>query len=103
MPPAVAVLNIGVVPCWGKTCGDMLEAIARIAPKQPNKAMARASPRRNCTILHDPSFRVKIPEKGFLDVHSKLFWKVQMDSKRGLGLNAVARDRAPDPKTTHSA
>jgi hypothetical protein len=49
----------------------MLEAIARIAPSQPNKSMARIAPRRNGTISLDPSFRVKIPERGFLDVDSK--------------------------------
>ena len=32
MPVAVAALNIGVGICWGETCGDMLEAMARIAP-----------------------------------------------------------------------
>jgi hypothetical protein len=31
----------------------MLEAMARIAPSQPNKAMARIAPRRNGTILLD--------------------------------------------------
>jgi hypothetical protein len=29
MHPAVAALNIGVGPCWGEACGDMLEAMAR--------------------------------------------------------------------------
>ena len=28
MPPAVAVLNIGVGPCWGETFGDLLSAMA---------------------------------------------------------------------------
>jgi hypothetical protein len=87
MPPAVAALNIGVGPCWGKTFIDMLEAMARIASSQPNEAMARIAPRNNCTISLDPSCRVKvkISKKGSLDVDSKLFSKVQMDSKRGLG------------------
>ena len=85
MPPAVAALSIDVGPCWGGTCGDMLEARVRIAPSQPNEAMARIAPRRNGTISLDPSWRVKIPEKGSLDVDSKLFSKVQVDSKRGLG------------------
>jgi hypothetical protein len=84
MPPAVAALNVGVGPCWGETCGDMLEAMARIASSQPNEAMARIAPRRNGTISLDPSFRVN-PEKGSLDVDSKLFSKVQTDSKRVLG------------------
>jgi hypothetical protein len=63
----------------------MLEAMARIAPSQPNEAMSRMAPRRNRTISPDPSFRVKIPEIGSLNVDSKLFSKVQMDSKRRLG------------------
>jgi hypothetical protein len=75
LPPAVAALNIGVGPCWGETCGNMLEAMARIASSQPNEAMARIAssqpneamariaPRRNSTISLDPnlpafSFRV---------------------------------------------
>jgi hypothetical protein len=73
MPPAVAALNFGAGPCRGEACGGMLEAMRRIAP------------RRNGTILLDPSCRVKIPEKGSLNVDSKFFLKVQMDSKRGLG------------------
>ena len=82
MPPAVAALNIGVGPCWGETCGDMLEAMARIVPSLSNEVMVRIAPRRNGTISLDPSCRVKIPEKGSLDVDSKLFSKVQIDSKR---------------------
>ena len=85
MPPAVAALNIVVGSCWGEACGDMLEAMARIAPSQPSEAMARIASRRNGTISLDPSFRVKIPENGSLDVDSKLFSKVQIDLKRGLG------------------
>jgi hypothetical protein len=57
----------------------MLEAMARIAPSQPNEAMARIASRRNGTISLDPSCRVKILEEGSLDVDSKLFSKVQMD------------------------
>jgi hypothetical protein len=41
----------------------MLEAMARIAPSQPNEAMARIAPRRNGTISLDPSFQVKFPSK----------------------------------------
>jgi hypothetical protein len=44
----------------------MLEAMARIAPSQPNEAMARIASRRNRTIELDPSSRVKIPERGSL-------------------------------------
>jgi hypothetical protein len=45
MSPAVATQNIGVGPCRGETCGDMLEAMARTAPSKPNEAMARIAPR----------------------------------------------------------
>jgi hypothetical protein len=55
MPSAVAALNIGVGPCWGVTCGDMLKAMARITPSQPNDAMARIAFRRNRTISLDPN------------------------------------------------
>jgi hypothetical protein len=81
MPLAVAVLNIGVGPCWGETCGDMLEAMARITPSQPNDAMARIASRRNRTISLDPNLPGQNSEIGSLDVDSKLFSKVQMDSK----------------------
>jgi hypothetical protein len=64
----------------------MLEAMARIAPWQPNEAMARIAPSINGTISLDPSCRVEIPEKGSLDVYSKLFSEVQVDRfERGLG------------------
>jgi hypothetical protein len=46
----------GALP--GETCGDMHEAMARIAPSQPNEAMARIAPRRNGTISLDPSCQV---------------------------------------------
>jgi len=46
LPPTVAALNTGVGPCWGEACGDMLEAMARIAPSQPNEAMARIASRK---------------------------------------------------------
>jgi hypothetical protein len=62
----------------------MLEAMARIAPSQPNEAMARIASRRNGTISLDQSCRVKIPENSSLNVYSKLFSEVQIGSKRGL-------------------
>jgi hypothetical protein len=79
MPPAVATQNIGMGPCRGETCDNMLEAMACTPPSQPNEAMARIAPRRYGIISLDPSCRVKIPEKGSLDVDSKLFSKVQID------------------------
>jgi hypothetical protein len=65
MPLAVAALIIGVGPCWGETCGNMLEAMARIAPSQPNDAMARIASCRNITISLDPQkiCRVRIPRE----------------------------------------
>jgi hypothetical protein len=86
MPPAVAAKNAGVGPCRGETCGDILEAMASIAPSQPNEAMARVAPRRNGTISLGASFRVEIPEKGSLDIDSELFSKGRIDSKKSIGL-----------------
>jgi hypothetical protein len=60
----------------------MLEPMARIAPSQPNEAMARIASRRNGTISLDQSCRVKISKKGSLDVDTKLFSKVNIDSRR---------------------
>jgi len=81
MPPAVA-LNVGVGPCWGVACGDMLKAMARISPSQPNEAMARVALRRYGTISLDSICRFKTPEQDSLDVESKFFSKVQIDSKK---------------------
>jgi fatty acid desaturase len=72
MPSAVAALNIGVGPCWGVTCGYMLEAMARITPLQPNDAMARIASRRNRTISLDPG---KITKR-FFGHKSELLSKV---------------------------
>jgi len=54
MPPAVAALIIGEGPCWGEACGDIIDAMARIAPSQTNGAMARIASRKNSTISLDP-------------------------------------------------
>ena len=75
MPSAVAALNIGVGPCWEVACGDMLEAMARITPSQPNDAMARIASRRNRTISLDPNLPGQISER-FFGRESKLFSKV---------------------------
>jgi hypothetical protein len=45
MPPVVSEHNADVGPCRGEACGDMLEAMACIAPSQPNEAMVRMAPR----------------------------------------------------------
>jgi len=76
MPLAVAALNIGVGPCWGEACFDMLEAMARITPSQPNDAMARIASRRNRTISLDQNLPGQNSERGSLDVDSKLFSEV---------------------------
>jgi hypothetical protein len=34
-----------------ETCCDMLEAMARIAPSQPNQAMARIAPRSSIVLI----------------------------------------------------
>jgi hypothetical protein len=68
MPLAVAALNVGVGPCWGETCGDMLEAMARITPSQPNDAMAHIASRRNGAISLDPNLPGQNFEGGSLGV-----------------------------------
>ena len=64
----------------GVACGDMLEAMARITPSQPNDAMARIASRRNRTISLDPNLPGRTSER-FFGCESKWFSKVQMDSK----------------------
>jgi hypothetical protein len=59
----------------------MLEAIARVTLSQPNDAMARVASRRNRTISLDPNLPGQNFERGSLDVDSKLFSKIQIDSK----------------------
>jgi hypothetical protein len=81
IPLAVAALNIGMGPCWGEACGDMLEAMARITPSQPNDAMARIASRRDRTISLDLNLPGQNSERGSLDVDSKLFSKDKIDSK----------------------
>jgi hypothetical protein len=45
---------------------EVLEAMARIDPSQPNEAMARVAPRRNGTISLGQSCRVKVSKQGSL-------------------------------------
>ena len=54
-------------PARGVACGDMLEAMARITPSQPNDAMARIASRRNRTISLDPNLPGRISERFFRD------------------------------------
>jgi hypothetical protein len=65
----------------------MLEAMARITPLQPNDAKARIASRRNRTISLDPNLPGQNSERGSLDVDSKLFSMVYIDSKKVLGEN----------------
>jgi hypothetical protein len=83
MPPAVAPQNVGVEPCREKACGDMLEAVARIAPSQSNEAMAKMAPR--CPMVPIVNNKINSTKARFFGLNSKLFSKGQIDSKRGLG------------------
>jgi hypothetical protein len=69
----------------------MLEATARIAPSQPNQAMARIAPRSPMV----PKFYST--QARFFGLDSKLFSKFQIDSKSGLGSKGVAHHA---PRTT---
>jgi hypothetical protein len=71
----------------------MLEAMARISPSQPNDAMARIASRRNRTISHE------LESKLFFGRESKLFSKVQVDSKRDWVIKSSKKRRG----TTHQS
>jgi hypothetical protein len=98
MPSAVAALNIGVGLCWGVTCGDMLEAMARITPSQPKDAMARIASRKNRTISLDPNLPGQI-SKRFFRRESKLLSEVQIDSKKDWVMKS-SKIAPPPPKCT---
>jgi hypothetical protein len=51
----------------------MLEAVARIAPSQPNEAMARIAPHKYGTISLDPSCRVENSRARFFELDTKVF------------------------------
>jgi hypothetical protein len=59
----------------------MLEAMARIASSKPNGALARIAPHSPLV----PKCYTTQSTRRFFGPHSKLFSKVQIDSKRGLG------------------
>jgi hypothetical protein len=67
----------------------MLEAMARIAPSQPNEAMARIASRRNCTISLDQYCRIKIPREKFFKRRilycSRRFKLIQKDDRAKSG------------------
>ena len=58
MPLEVAAQNIGVGPCRGEACGDMRETMARIAPSQPNEAMARIAPRSSMVPMENNKIKL---------------------------------------------
>jgi hypothetical protein len=99
MPSSIALQNVGVGPCRGETCFDMLEAMARIAPSQPNEGMARI-------ISLDPSCRVKIPEKGSFD-YSRfeivLEGPNRFKKRIGLGCSRNLGSQSPNTKISRSA
>ena len=92
MPSAVAALNIGVGPCWGVACGDMLEAMARITPSQPNDAMARIASRRNRTVSLDPNLPGQNSRERFFRRRFKLLSKILIDSKEDWARKGVRCD-----------
>jgi hypothetical protein len=91
----------------------MQETMARIAPSQPNEAMALISPGRSGTILLDRSCRVKIPEKGSFELirncsrRLKYIQKGELGSavpdKRQLTATSHAPPPPPEPRVFRSA
>ena len=68
----------------GVTYGDMLDAMARITPSQPNDAMARTASRRNRTISLDPNLPGQISER-FLGRRFKIVLEGLNRIEKGLG------------------
>jgi hypothetical protein len=64
----------------------MLEAMARIAPSQPNDAMARKASRRNRTISLDPNLPGQISERLFR-CRFKIVLEGSNRFEKGLGEN----------------
>jgi hypothetical protein len=79
----------------------MLEAMARINPSQPNDAIARIASRRNRTISLDSNLLGQNSERGSLDVDSKLFSKVQIDSKEDWA--RIRGKLRPPPPCSHQS
>jgi hypothetical protein len=84
MPLAVAAQNVGVGPCRVKTCGDMLEATARIAPSQPNEATARIAP-RSLMVPMVKNKNLLVPSYVIWTRFEIVFGGSKRDSKRGSG------------------
>jgi hypothetical protein len=55
--------------------------MARVAPSQPNDTMARIASSRNRNISLDPNLPGQNYKRGSLDVDSKLFSDIQIDSE----------------------
>ena len=79
----------------------MLEAMARITPLQPNDAMARIASRRNRTISLDLNLPGQNSRERFFDVDSKLFSKVQIDSKEDWA--RIRGKLRPPPPCSHQS
>ena len=95
MPSAVAELNIGAGPCWkGEACGDILEAIARITPSQPNDAIARIASRRNRTISLQPNLPGQNTER-FFRRRFKIVLEGPNRFEKGLGEDLAVKKHAP--------
>ena len=76
-------------------CGDILETMARIAPSQPNDAMARIASRRNRTISLDPNLPGQISES-FFGRRFKIVLEGPNRFEKGLG------DEKGQKKTHHA-
>jgi hypothetical protein len=87
MSPAVAALNIGVGPCWGEACGDMLEAMARIAPSQPSEAMAHIASGRNRSISLSPNLPGQNSRERYFRRRFKIVLEGSNRFEKRIGLN----------------
>jgi hypothetical protein len=106
-------LNIGVGPCWGEARGDMLEAMARIAPSQPNEAMARIAhsqpneameriaSRRNSTISLDPYLPGQNSQERFFRRRFKIVLEGSNRFEKMIEL--LGKSRSPRVTTSQSA
>ena len=79
------------------TYGDMLEAMARITPSQPNDATARIASRRNRTISLDPNLPGQISER-FFGRRFKIVLEGLKRFEKGLG-----DEKGKKKRTTHHA
>jgi hypothetical protein len=95
LAPAAQNLGAGLwQPFQEKACGVMPGAMARIAASQPNEAIALIASRSPVVPMVNNKYH-SIKAR-FFGVDSKLFSKVQIDSKNGLGSKEVSM-----PRTNH--